>query len=51
METLTEEQWNAIEKAHNEPGELFNATHAEIRSRVEILQEAGFTSDQIRILL
>ncbi len=47
--TVTQEQ--AIVQAHNQPGEINNLNLSQIRARVEILQKAGFTSEQIRTLM
>ncbi|MDR0649935.1 MAG: hypothetical protein LBG59_00570 [Candidatus Peribacteria bacterium] len=47
---LTPEQEQAILEAHNQEGTIYNLTHEQIRSRVEILQNAGFTSGEIRVL-
>lgn len=44
-------QEQAILDAHNQPGEINNLDFSQIRARLEILQKAGFTSEQIRILM
>jgi hypothetical protein len=47
---LTEAQEKAILEAHNQEGTIYNLTSQQIRARVEILQHAGFTGSEIRIL-
>ena len=41
----------AILQTHNQDGTIFNLNFSQIKARVEILNKAGFTSNQIRILI
>jgi len=45
------EKWQAILDSHNQDWVVFNLNFSQIRARVEILQNAWFTSDQIRVLM
>ncbi|MEI6425800.1 MAG: hypothetical protein WCO66_00435 [Candidatus Absconditabacteria bacterium] len=48
---LTPAQEKAILDAHNQSGEIYNLNFSEIRVRTEMLKKAGFTSEQVRILM
>lgn len=48
---LTPEQQQAILTAHNQEGTLYNFNFTQIKARADILSKAGFTSEQIRVLL
>ena len=48
---ITPAQQQAILEAHNQPGEIYNLNLSQIRARVEILKKAGFTSEQVRVLM
>ncbi|HRU50395.1 MAG TPA: hypothetical protein P5155_02720, partial [Candidatus Absconditabacterales bacterium] len=48
---MNETQEKAILEALNQDGVVLNLNFSQLRSRVEILSKAGFTSDQIRVLL
>ena len=47
---LTPEQKQAILEAHSQEGTIYNLNQRQIRDRVEILQKAGFKSEEIRVL-
>jgi hypothetical protein len=45
--------WEKVLNAHNNSkgGEIYNITPEQLREKVQILNEAGFTSEEIRILI
>lgn len=48
---ITPIQEKAILEAHSQPWEIYNLDFSQIRARTEILQQAWFTSEQIRNLM
>ncbi len=48
---ITAIQEQAILEAHNQPWEIYNLDFSQIRVRFDILQKAGFSNEQIRILM
>ncbi|MEI6671925.1 MAG: hypothetical protein WCL02_00750 [bacterium] len=51
MEKITAVQEQAILDAHNQPGEIYNLNFSQIKTRLEILKNAGFDGEQIRTLM
>ncbi len=45
------EKWQAILDAHNQPWEIYNLNFSQIKARTEILKKAGFTSEQVSVLM